>query len=64
MGDSPAIRDRASWQWEPRLSQMLVRSRGANVRNSERWLEGHLKGVEARAENGCHCNDVLFCFGM
>lgn len=40
MGDSPAVRDRATW--ETRLFQLLVRPRGNNMGNSERWLEGHV----------------------
>lgn len=60
MDDSPALGDRASWQWEPRLFQLLVRPRGTNMGNSETWLEGHLSaGSQDRV-----WISVMVCFAL
>lgn len=44
MGDSPAVGD-STGSRKPRLSLLLVRPRGTNMGNSERWLERHLSAV-------------------
>lgn len=58
MGDSPAVGDRANWQWEPRLSQLLVRPRGTNMGNWERWLEEHLSA----GSQGREWMSLQWCF--
>lgn len=58
MHDSPAVGDKTNWHWEPRLSQLLVRTRGANMGNSGRQLEGHLSA----GSQGREWMSLQWCF--